>query len=262
MKSSDKNYTRGENMERKEIGKVNLDEIVSDPNQPRKFFHEEDLKYFAETIKVIGVLQPITARKGEDGEIFCVTGERRVRAARIAGKKTIHAIFIRPDAKVNSLELSLIENLHRKGLKPLEEAESLQRLKEEHNYTDTDLARIMGRSRVTITELLSINRLPDQVKELCRFSDISKSALIRIASMDETKFDKYEEVLKLRRRHPRPKTEIAKDRTASLLKLLVPFKDEGFEGYRKEHRLEKDEIEELRTELSQLKSLIENILKS
>ena len=262
MKSRDKDVTRAENPERKEIGRVNLDEIVSDPNQPRKFYNEKGLEALAETIKVKGVLQPIVVRKGEDGQIHLVAGERRVRAAKMAGKKKIPAVFMNPNSRTNSLEIYLIENLHRESLKPLEEAEAVQRLKEEHSYTDRELGIITGKSSKAIAELLSINRLPDIVKKECRFFDISKSALIRIASMDGTKFDKYEEVLKLRRRQRRPKTEIAKDRTASLHKLLEPFKDEGFEEYREEYRLEKDHIDELKNELGQLRNVIENVLTS
>jgi len=263
MKASDKDVTRGEDRKRKGIVRVNLDEIVSDPNQPRKFYNEKALEALSETIKVRGVLQPILVREGENGQIYLLAGERRVRAAEMAGNKKIPAIFMQPNSQLNSLEISLIENLHRESLKPLEEAEAVQRLKDEYSYTDRELGIITGKSRVTITELLSINRLSEEVKEeLGRRPDISKSTLIRIARMEGTDDDKHEEALRVVDRHPRPKTEIAKDRTASLLKLLEPFKEEGFEGYRKDHKLEKDEIEELRTELSQLKSLIEKILKS
>jgi hypothetical protein len=80
--------------------------------------------------------------------------------------------------------------------------------------------------------------------------------------MEGTDDDKYEEALRVASRHPRPKTEIAKDRTASLHKLLEPFKDKGFEEYREEYRLEKDHIDELENELGQLRNLIENILNS
>jgi ParB family chromosome partitioning protein len=262
MKSSDKDVTRGKDLERKERDRVNLDEIVSDPNQPRKFYDKKALEALAETIKVKGVLQPILVRKGEDGKIYLVAGERRVRAARMARAKKIPAIFFKPNFRPNSIEISLIENLHRESLKPLEEAEAVQRLKEEHSYTDRELGIITGKSRVTITELLSINRLPEEVKELCRISDISKSTLIRIARMEGTDDDKCDEALRIVNRHPRPKTEIAKDRAVSLLKVREPFKDQGFEGYREEYRLEKDHIDELENELGQLRNLIENILNS
>jgi len=262
MKSSDKDVTRGEDRKRKEIVFVKLDEIVSDPNQPRKFCNKEALEDLAETIKATGVLQPILLREGEEGKIYLVAGERRVRAARMAGKVKIPAILFKPDPRINSLELSLIENIHRENLNPVDEAEILQRLKDKHKYTDEKLGLLIGKSRSTVTEMLTIAKLPETVKTGCRIADtpISKRTLLRIARMDGDDADKSLE-FRLRRR-PRPKTEIAKDRTASLLKLLVPFKDEGFEGYRKEHKLEKDEIEELMTELSQLKSIIENILKS
>jgi hypothetical protein len=80
--------------------------------------------------------------------------------------------------------------------------------------------------------------------------------------MEGTDDDKNEEALRIVNRHPRPKTEIAKDRVVSLLKVLEPFKDQGFEGYREEYRLEKDHIDELRNELGQLRNLIENVLNS
>jgi ParB family chromosome partitioning protein len=160
MKLIDKNDTRGEDRERKERGRVNLDEIVSDPNQPRKSYDKNALEALAETIKARGVLQPILVRDGEDGKIHLLAGERRVRAAKMAGRKKIPAIYMNPNFRPNSIEISLIENLHRESLKPLEEAETVQRLKEEHSHTDRELGIVTGKSRVTITELLSINRLP------------------------------------------------------------------------------------------------------
>jgi len=117
MKASDKDVTRGKNRERKGVVGVNLDEIVSDPNQPRKFYNEKALEALAETIKARNVLQPILVREGEDGQIHLLAGERRVRAAKMAGKKKIPAIFTNPNLRPNSVEISLIENLHRESLK-------------------------------------------------------------------------------------------------------------------------------------------------
>lgn len=160
---------------------VPLDRIRPNPEQPRMTFAEDALRELADSIRDRGVLQPVIVTPDpDDAERFIlVAGERRWRASQLAGRETIPTIFRRD---IDLLEIAIVENLQRENLNPVEEAEGLQRLKERHAYTDDKLARVLGKSRVSVTELLAISSLPDGIKKECRTSDIgSKSALLSLA---------------------------------------------------------------------------------
>ena len=146
---------------------VDLEQILPDPNQPRKYFDPEGLRELSESIRQKGVLQPVIIRKDADSRIYLVAGERRYRAAKMAGIKRIPAIL----TKGNAMEIALIENLQREDLKPIEEAEALGRLVEKHNYSHSQLASILGKGKSTITEILSLNRLPEAIKDTVRRAD-------------------------------------------------------------------------------------------
>lgn len=156
---------------------IAIQEIDTNPDQPRKFFDEAALRDLAESIKTRGLLQPIiVAKKGE--RYLLVAGERRYRASKMAGLTKLSCI-IRSD---NPLEIAIIENLQRENLNAIEEAEGLQRLGDSFKYTQRDLAKIVGKSRPTINEILSLNRLPEPIKQECRTSDTwPKSVLMQIA---------------------------------------------------------------------------------
>ena len=131
----------------------------------------------AESIKANGVIQPIVLRQGDDNKLFLVAGERRMKAAQLAGLESIPAIL----TEGNPIEISLIENLQRENLKPVEEAEALEKMIKEFSYTQEQLAHVIGKARSTVTEILSLNRLPETVKDECRRADISRRVLIEIA---------------------------------------------------------------------------------
>jgi len=255
MKASDKDVTRGEDRKRKEIVFVKLDEIVSDPDQPREYFYEERLKDLARTIKRVGLIHPIIVRRDEHGKIKLVAGGRRVRAAAMVGLEEVPALFTEDDP----FEVAVIENLQREDLDYFEEAAALKRLKDKHKYTDNALSVLLGKGRSTITEILSINRISDNLKEECRRLDrmrpvkISKRALIRIAKMEGTDGDKLGELLLSIARPPRPTEDIAKDRATALNKILNKLK---------KHGIKQSKTEELETELNQLKRLIDDVLAS
>lgn len=155
---------------------LQLEQIFPNPDQPRKFFGEEGIKELSESIKTHGILQPIIVKKEEDYFIL-VAGERRYRASKLAGLKKIPAL-IRSD---NPLEISIIENIQRENLKPLEEAEGLQTLIDRFGYTHEDLAKVIGKSRSSITETLSLNKLPEKIKIECRTTDNhSKSHFLEV----------------------------------------------------------------------------------
>jgi ParB family chromosome partitioning protein len=143
--------------------------IQSDPDQPRKYFNDASLDDLTASIREKGVLQPILVRKDSAGDGFIIiAGERRWRAAKALGLKEIPALV--RDAQ-DALEVALIENVQRENLKPLEEAEALMRLKQARSFTDQALAKIIGKSRSSVTELLTLNQLPESIKGQCRTSD-------------------------------------------------------------------------------------------
>ncbi len=113
-----------------------------------------------------------------------VAGERRYRAHQHLGKTTITAII----TKGNSDEIALIENIQREDLSPVDQAEGLANMMTKHGYKQEELAKVIGKARTTVTELLSLNTLPDEIKNECRMSDIaSKSALIEIVRLGNAK---------------------------------------------------------------------------
>lgn len=158
--------------------RIDIDLINPDPNQPRKFFNETALAELAQSIKNNGVLQPVLIRRAQDGQVWLVAGERRYRAAQKAGITVIPAIITTGDPA----EIALVENIQRENLKPVEEAEALARLMKHHGYRQEDLAKVIGKARSTVAETLSLNRLPEEVKEDCRRADnFSRRLLVEVA---------------------------------------------------------------------------------
>jgi ParB family transcriptional regulator, chromosome partitioning protein len=161
---------------------LRLETIRLNPDQPRKTFDEASLKELASSIEQHGLLQPITVKRiPDEDEYLLAAGERRYRATQKLGRPTIAAII----TDGNADELAVIENLQREDLRPLEQAEALARLMDSHGYTQEQLARVIGKARSTVTELLQITTLPDPIKEECRTSDIPKSVLVEIVRAKE-----------------------------------------------------------------------------
>ncbi|RKX25617.1 MAG: hypothetical protein DRP46_11760 [Candidatus Zixiibacteriota bacterium] len=156
---------------------IPLEVIHPNPDQPRKHFDEERLQELADSVRAKGVLQPIIVKRIDAESFLLVAGERRYRASLMAGLEKIPAVITTDDEQ----EIALIENLQREDLNPIEEAEGLKALAERSGYTHEQLATIVGKSRVTITELLSLNELPEQIKEECRATDIAtKTHLLQV----------------------------------------------------------------------------------
>ena len=154
-----------------------IDQIDPNPNQPRQVMG--DLSELMASIAEKGIIEPIVVRqRGTRFQI--VAGERRYQAAIQVGLREI-PIVIREVDDTEIIEIALVENLQRKDLTAFEEAEALQGLSERCRYTHEDMARRLGKSRTSITESLSLNGMPDEVKNLCRLADIhSKSLLLQI----------------------------------------------------------------------------------
>jgi ParB family chromosome partitioning protein len=160
---------------------IPIDQIDPNPNQPRQVMG--DLSELIASISEKGIIEPLVVRqRGERFQI--VAGERRYQAAVQVGLRDL-PVVIRDADETEMLELALIENLQRKDLTPFEESEALHGLAERCGYTHEDLARRLGRSRTTITESLTLNSMPDVVRNLCRLADISsKSLLLQIVRQE------------------------------------------------------------------------------
>jgi len=145
------------------ISEIELDKIVPNDYQPRKVFNDEKLKELAASIKEQGVIQPVIVHKAGTG-FQLIVGERRWRASRLAGLKTIPA-QIKEATKRELFEMALIENIQREDLNPLEAAEAYKRLQDEFKLTQEDLAKRVGKERSTVTNFLRILHLPKEVKQ-------------------------------------------------------------------------------------------------
>jgi ParB family chromosome partitioning protein len=164
--------------EKGRLYQIKLNDLLADPGQPRKSMDAQALEELTASIGKVGVIQPIIFRMDDQGKNVVVAGERRVAAARKAGLTVIPAICV----EGNPSEIALVENLLRQDLTPVEEAEGLQALMNEQKYTQEQLGVIIGKAQNTLSEILSLNKLPQDVRDDCRADrTISKSSLIAIA---------------------------------------------------------------------------------
>ena len=153
-----------EDTKHEEIVELNIDDLRPNPYQPRTIFDEDALNELAESIKENGVFQPIIVKKSIKG-YDVIAGERRLRASKIAGKKTIPAI-IRQISDDKMAEIALLENLQRENLNALEEAKAYKSLIEKLNLTQEELAKKVSKSRSHITNMLGLLRLPGEVQDM------------------------------------------------------------------------------------------------
>ena len=156
-----------------ELRELPIDLIEPNPNQPRRTFTEEPLVALAESLKTRGVLQPVLVRPRPGGTYELIAGERRWRAAQLAGLDSVPAM-VRPHDDAESLELALIENMAREDLNPLEAARAVAVLVEELGLTREDIGRRVGRSRVAISNLLRLLELPDEALTLIEAGNLSE----------------------------------------------------------------------------------------
>jgi ParB family chromosome partitioning protein len=154
-----------------EIKELDIDELRVNPYQPRKIFNEEALRELASSIKEHGVFQPIIVKKSIKGYEI-VAGERRFRASKLAGLKTIPAI-IRDFNDEQMMEIALLENLQREDLTAIEEAEAYKVMIDNLNLTQEELSKKVGKSRSHITNILGLLRLPKEVQGMVNSSKIS-----------------------------------------------------------------------------------------
>ena len=159
------------NTSKNDIKEINLDEIRSNPYQPRKTFNEESLNELAASIKEHGVVEPIIVKESIKGYEL-VAGERRTKASRLAGLKTIPAI-IRNFNDEQMMEIALIENIQREDLNPIDEAKGYEAIIIKLGLTQEEVSKKFGKSRSYITNLLGLLRLPENVKKYVQDRSIS-----------------------------------------------------------------------------------------
>src|SRR3954451_8845585 len=163
---------------------IELTKLRPNPDQPRKTINEEGLEDLARSIEEQGLLQPITVKEQGDGTYMVVAGERRWRAHERLGKQTIFAIL----TDGNPDELAIIENLQREDLNPIDEAEALGSLMERHGYTQEQLGRVIGKRQSTVSEMLRLATLPEEIKREYRAPDtaVSKTVLIELVRLRDS----------------------------------------------------------------------------
>jgi len=165
---------------------IPIDKIRPNPDQPRKQIG--DVRELADSIREKGVLEPLLVRYvPREDMYYIISGERRYHASQSAGLRELPCIEkIADDAE--TLELALIENLQRKDLTPFEEADGLQRLADQFEYTHDDIAKKIGRARSSVTETMSLRVIPDEVRRACIESGIAtKSLLLEVARQPNEK---------------------------------------------------------------------------
>lgn len=163
-----------------------VEAIKPNPDQPRTRFSEDALKALADSIEVSGVVQPLIVRAAGRGSYEIIAGERRWRAARMAGVKKV-PVVIRDSDEADRLEVALIENMVRENLNPVEEAKACAALVEDLGLSKEELGRRVGRSRPQISNLIRLLDLPDEVIELLEQGDLSEGhgrAILQVPEHD------------------------------------------------------------------------------
>ena len=168
----------------RETLEVPVEAIEANPYQPRTDFDAEALKELAQSIRVHGIIQPLTLRRLHEGKYQLIAGERRWRAAQMAGLKTVPA-YIRLADDQGMLEMAIVENIQRADLNPMEMAFSLQRLIDECKLTHEELSVRVGKQRSTVTNFLRLLKLPPRVQDALRKEEISLGHAKCIAGLEE-----------------------------------------------------------------------------
>src|SRR5947207_1716671 len=169
------------------VNRISIDEIEANPKQPRHDFDEQSLNELASSIKRHDIIQPITVSKLSTGKYRLVAGERRLRAAKIAGLKDIPA-YVRQANDQQLLELALLENLQREDLNAMEISLSYKRMMDELELTQEQVAENMGKDRSTVTNYIRLLKLPPDIQVAVRSGELSMGharALINVDTVDK-----------------------------------------------------------------------------
>lgn len=236
-----------------EVMELELDELRPNPYQPRTVFNDDALTDLANSIKEHGVFQPIIVKKSRIKGYEIIAGERRVRASKIAGLKTIPAI-IRQFSDEQMMEIALLENLQRENLSAIEEAVAYHSIQEHLHLTQEELAKKVGKSRSHVTNMLGLLRLPEPVRQMVNNGDLTMGharALSKLENQEEmetlanriisenlavreiekeTSNDKFEKKIKITRRNePNTEYNYVEDLLKEKLDTKVKIKDHKIE---------------------------------
>ncbi len=165
------------------IQNVPLEKLRPNPFQPRRLFKDDSLSDLAQSIREIGFIQPILVRESPDGSFEIVAGERRWRAAAIAGLDNV-PVIVRPLTDLESLEIAIIENIQREDLNPVDTAEAYETLINRFSYTHDALAKRICKDRTSITNQLRLLKLPDPIKEDLREQKLSMGHARTLLAVD------------------------------------------------------------------------------
>ena len=162
---------------------IEVERISPSPNQPRREFH--GIEELVASVTEKGILEPLLVRARDDGTYEIIAGERRFRAAVEVGLSRVPCIELDVDDR-GCLEISLVENIQRRNLTPFEEADAIARLREQFQYKHDDIARKLGRSRTSITEILALASIPAEIRSLCHEAGVtSRSTLLQLARLTD-----------------------------------------------------------------------------
>jgi len=169
-----------------DIVQLPVDKLIPNPGQPRKSFDETELQELADSIKTYGIIQPIIAANAGDGTYIIIAGERRTRAARLAKLDTV-PVIIRDYTDQKRLEVSLIENIQRSDLNPIEEAAAYKNLMDFSNLSQDELAMRMGKNRSTVANALRLLKLPIEIQKSIEEGKVSSGHARALLSVTDTK---------------------------------------------------------------------------
>jgi ParB family chromosome partitioning protein len=165
---------------------ISIDKLKPNPNQPRKDFDADELAELAESIRQQGIIQPIIAEDTGDGSYIIIAGERRARAARVAGL-TEMPIILRKYSEEKRMQVSLVENIQRSNLNPIEEAAAYKQLMEIEDLSQDELASKVGKNRTTVANFLRLLKLPPNIQESLRKAEISPGHARALLSVQNPK---------------------------------------------------------------------------
>ena len=173
-----------------DILRIPVDMIEPNPYQPRMNFDQEALDELADSIRTLGLIQPITVRRKEEGRYQIISGERRFRACRLAGMDMIPA-YIRDTNDQGMLEMAIVENIQRENLDPIEVAMSYQRLIEECNLTQEQMAVRVGKKRASVTNYLRLLKLPAKLQHDLKVGLLSVGHAKVLLGIEDLKLQEY-----------------------------------------------------------------------
>jgi ParB family chromosome partitioning protein len=174
----------------KEVIDIPVDSIFPNPKQPREQFNHQELEELIESVKEHGIIQPLLVSDIGGGKFELIAGERRLRAAKIAGLQTAPAI-VKQVKDQEKLELALIENIQRQNLNPIEEAKAYKYLNEALKLTHEEIAKRIGKSRPLVTNTLRLLELPPEIQKAVIGGKIQATAARQLAGLTETEQKKY-----------------------------------------------------------------------